>query len=349
MFTKEENNIKNYVVNPFEKMTSNHDDEYESTCIEYEIFEKKIRMTYDPLIHHIHLKINDACNGNCPFCIERGRNLVEEDKDLYLKRLDAIFQEFKKAGLIYSVSITGGEPLLSNKILDILDIIDKYDFKMVTMNTNGSFLNKYALQLARHNIYGINISRHHYDEEKNNEIFGFKTVFTNAELIEAIEKYRTVNKNTKFRLQCILVNGYIDSLEKINAFVDCFKDVIDDFSFRQQMTVNDDFDQQTVGFFQNTYVPLQPIINQIYQDSDNYEFIYQRIVDYYCYEGWKNKNNGKEICFSSSNMELLSNAEKTEDPNLIREFIYYYNGRLAGSWLEENKTIIEPFQKAKKL
>lgn len=348
MFTKEENDVKKYVMNPFEKMTKNHDNEYESTCIEYEIFGKRILMTYDPLIHHIHLKINDACNGNCPFCIERGRRLEEQDKDLYLKRLDTIFKEFEKAGLIYSVSITGGEPLLSDKILDILDIIDRYDFKMITMNTNASFLEKYALDLAKHNIYGINISRHHYDSKKNNEIFKFNREFTNEQLINAIRKYRSANSNTKFRLQCILVKGYIDSLEEINRFVEYFKNEIDDFSFRQQMTVDDNFDKETVDFFRETYIPLQPIINQIYDDQDKYEFIYQRIVDYYCYEGWKNKENGKDICFSSSNMELLTRAEAIENPNLIREFIYYYDGRLSGSWMDDNKTIINSFKKVRK-
>lgn len=348
MFTKEETNVNKYIKDPFNKMTDNHDNEYEDTCIEYEIFGKKILMTYDPLIHHIHLKINDACNGNCPFCIERGRSLKEEDKNLYLKRLDLIFKEFEKAGLIYSVSITGGEPLLSDKILDILNIIDNYDFKMVTMNTNATFLDKYALELAKHNIYGINISRHHYDSKKNNEIFKFKKEFTNEELINAIKKYKTVNNNTKFRLQCILVNGYIDSLDEINKFVEYFKEEIDDFSFRQQMTVDDNFDKETVDFFRKTYVPLQPIINEIYNNQDKYEFIYQRIVDYYCYEGWKNKENGKDICFSSSNMELLTKAELEESEKLIREFIYYYDGRLSGSWMDENKTIIDAFQKVKK-
>lgn len=348
MFTKEENNIKNYVINPFEKMTKNHDDEYRNTCMEYEIFGEKILMTYDPIIHHIHLKINDACNGNCPFCIERGRHLKEEDKGMYLKRLNIIFKEFEKAGLIYSVSITGGEPLLSDKILDILNIVDRYDFKMVTINTNASFLDKYATSLAKHNIYGINISRHHYDSEKNNEIFQFKEEFTNEQLFNAIKKYKSVNTKTKFRLQCILVKGYIDSLEEIDKFVDCFKNEIDDFSFRQQMTVDNNFDERTVNFFKKTYVPLQPIINQIYNNQDKYEFIYQRIVDYYCYEGWKNKTNGKDICFSSSNMELLTKAEEMEETNLIREFIYYYDGRLSGSWLDNNKTILDSFQKVKK-
>lgn len=345
MFTKEENNVKNYIINPFDKMSNNHDDEYRKTCIEYEIFGKKIIMTYDPLIHHIHLKINDACNGNCPFCIERGRSLIEEDKNLYLKRLKAIFDEFEKKGLLYSVSITGGEPLLSNKILDILDVIDSYNFQMVTINTNATFLDKYIDDLAKHNIYGINISRHHYDEIKNNEIFQFKKVFTNADLKNVINKYRQLNPNTKFRLQCILVKDYIESLEEINNFVNFFKNDIDDFSFRQQMTVDDSFDKMTVDFFKKNYVPLQPIINEIYNNQDKYEFVYQRIVDYYCYEGWRCKENGKEICFSSSNMELLSKAEASEEENLIREFIYYYDGRLSGSWMDGNKTLLKSFRK----
>lgn len=51
-------------------------------------------MTFDPIIHYIHLKINDACNGYFPFCIERGRSLHEDDEELYLKRWDTIFSKF---------------------------------------------------------------------------------------------------------------------------------------------------------------------------------------------------------------------------------------------------------------
>ena len=28
MFTKEQNDVKNYIINPFSKMTNNHDNEY---------------------------------------------------------------------------------------------------------------------------------------------------------------------------------------------------------------------------------------------------------------------------------------------------------------------------------
>ena len=97
------------------------------------------------------------------------------------------------------MSITGGEPLLSKEIFKILDIIDNYNFQMVTINTNATLLNASAEELAKHNIYGINISRHHYDEEKNNEIFGLSQMFSNQELISAIIKYREINPKTKFR------------------------------------------------------------------------------------------------------------------------------------------------------
>lgn len=41
-------------------------------------------------------------------------------------------------------------------------------------------------------------------------------------------------------------------------------------------------------------------------------------------------------------MYLLLKAEKKEE-FLIREFLYYYDGRLAGSWNDENKTLIKSF------
>lgn len=77
-------------------------------------------------------------------------------------------------------------------------------------------------------------------KKKNNDIFKFKECFTNGQLRKIILKYRKLNPKTRFILQCILVKNYIDSVGKID---DCFKDYIDDFIFRQQMTVDNYFDK----------------------------------------------------------------------------------------------------------
>jgi len=72
--------------------------------------------------------------------------------------------------------LAGGEPTLSPVFKEALALINKYKkkgkFNKVVLTTNGIHLNKFDLTGIDH----VNISRHHYDQEINEKIFGTKQV-----------------------------------------------------------------------------------------------------------------------------------------------------------------------------
>jgi len=113
-----------------------------------------------------------GCNAECSFCYHRSARTVERVSSrefvgrlgMFLHALPAQFRQ---------VSITGGEPLLSPALADVLDTIrlqrDRY--RHVVLTTNGTRLPEMARHLAGV-VDHVNVSRHHYSEAKNLRVFG---------------------------------------------------------------------------------------------------------------------------------------------------------------------------------
>ena len=112
-----------------------------------------------------------GCNAHCDFCFNGGNTGNVDNAYAYLNILDNIFRridpEFKQ------ISITGGEPLLSPQLIDVLYLIKhhKKRFPKVVMTTNGTGLFDKLVDLQGV-VDHINISRHHYSYKKNKDIFG---------------------------------------------------------------------------------------------------------------------------------------------------------------------------------
>ncbi|MCM8787652.1 MAG: radical SAM protein [Candidatus Omnitrophica bacterium] len=86
----------------------------------------------------IYFYISGACNMNCKHCwIEPDFDDFSKASFLDLELFSDILEQAKPLGLV-SIKLTGGEPLLHPKIFEILDIIKKYDLRLI-IETNGTF------------------------------------------------------------------------------------------------------------------------------------------------------------------------------------------------------------------
>jgi len=121
----------------------------------------------------ISIKINNNCNRFCSFCIDRGGrngNYISID-------------DIAKNGIFYSdyriVIITGGEPFLDfDKIVELAKRLRPYKQKII-LNTNGTLLTKEKTIALNGLIDELQVSIHHYDENRNNKIFGGNVSFEN--------------------------------------------------------------------------------------------------------------------------------------------------------------------------
>jgi len=100
----------------------------------------------------VSIEVETRCNFQCPFCFNKlsfakqGREKIVSLSTGYIKK---VIEQVKKAG-IPKISFTGGEPLLRQDILEILDYAGSLGFKEVWLNTNGSLIDdELALRLVK--------------------------------------------------------------------------------------------------------------------------------------------------------------------------------------------------------
>lgn len=162
---------------------------------------------------NIFIQVTNKCNANCDFCIYHSNC----EKTFDVEKLGKILYKIssRKDIDIGKLNFTGGEPTLDrvlfNEIVDSceknLDLSRKPE---VTLNTNG--LNLMQVLKYENFLDSIGLSHHHYNDDKNFEIFNSIKVATNEEIAEFV---KNLKKKEILQLRCNLIKGYIDSYEQI--------------------------------------------------------------------------------------------------------------------------------------
>ena len=161
---------------------------------------------------NLYIDISAACNASCPFCIAP---TVE-------RRDGAGFWEGLSFGLDFtqkhggSIQITGGEPSLSRRLSRVLVEVGVRTFHRKVLNSNGCGLSKEMMvQAVGAGITHVNLSRHHYNETKNDEVMQIKPnrLATNVRFEESVNLVQSCG--IPVRLNCNLLSGYIDSISEV--------------------------------------------------------------------------------------------------------------------------------------
>ncbi len=294
-----------------------------------QLFGKDVLVRYgnvgDEWLWHLHMKVNDVCNAKCPFCIESENPIIKYDEDKYLKMAEKVLNEQYNAGILFSTSITGGEPLLFGKLDELLTITDKFNL-FLTINTNGHYIKKNINVLNRHKIDFLNISMHSHIPSENNAVMGIKPLS-----IDELSWIKS-NFNGLIRIQCVMMKGGVDTYDKMLEFMNYYKDIAYDFSFRNLIGVNESISESINKFTNEHRIDFRSILDEVYQNG---ELVVQEIQDYYIYETWN--LNGFSTTFSYSNMDILLKSESIEDVHISREFILHPDSVYSSSWDKNNK------------
>ncbi len=97
------------------------------------------------------LEITRRCNCNCLHCFNASGSEAPKD-ELSLDQIIRILDEAYECG-IFSVTLTGGEPLLHSDFMAITDAIYERGMELTELNTNGSFLTREVLDRFRKKGY----------------------------------------------------------------------------------------------------------------------------------------------------------------------------------------------------
>ena len=174
-----------------------------------------------------YINITNACNAKCKFC-SNGKN--KDLGKLDLDELKSIIDEAKP--YIRRFAISGGEPLINEDDLkNLLDLLDGYGIK-ITLNTNGTYLlDRLDLLNKYNNIESVHLSRHHYEDDLNNKLFGKEVI--------SFDDMKKVNLKPFYNINCLLIKGYIDSLDEVVNFMEKMSELdVHKVGFVSMMKVN---------------------------------------------------------------------------------------------------------------
>lgn len=200
-----------------------------------ELFVKKYSCSLDnkhpeeikPYVN-LYLNITDKCQANCKFCEFH----KSTKRKFSVEKLKSVISELKNKNiLINKVNFSGGEPTLEmNIIKEVLSILDPSIY--TTINTNGRNLKELSKSILLNRINCISLSRHHWRDKENREIFQTQDVASWKDI-------KLFSDKSKLHLRCNLIKEYIDDQMSMRKYIEEIAGVgVYDFGFVSLMKIN---------------------------------------------------------------------------------------------------------------
>jgi cyclic pyranopterin phosphate synthase len=109
-------------------------------------------------VDYVRLSVTDRCDFRCVYCMAEDMTFVPKPDVLTLEELYRVAQAFVELG-VGKIRLTGGEPLIRNNILSLVERLGKLQgLDQLVLTTNGSQLQRMAAQLREYGVRRINIS-----------------------------------------------------------------------------------------------------------------------------------------------------------------------------------------------
>jgi cyclic pyranopterin phosphate synthase len=109
-------------------------------------------------VTYLRMSVTDRCDFRCVYCMTDKMQFLPRHEVLSLEELEFLGRAFVELG-VNKIRITGGEPLVRNNILTLLQNLSKLSgLNELVITTNGSQLTKMAQALRAAGVKRINIS-----------------------------------------------------------------------------------------------------------------------------------------------------------------------------------------------
>ena len=125
---------------------------------------------YQRQYRKLRVSLTAACNYACQYCVPNGKKLLKAKHEM------SVEQFIKAVGLIVAsagidqIRITGGEPLISNKLEEFLIGLKQLNIPELCLTTNGQFLEQKLPALLDAKVNRINVSLDTLDPVRFKEI-----------------------------------------------------------------------------------------------------------------------------------------------------------------------------------
>lgn len=179
---------------------------------------------------------------------EEGIPKVSHKDILSVEEMEKIAKVFVNLG-VNKIRLTGGEPLLRNGILDIVEKIGKLEgLKDFSITTNGVLLKKYAKELKLRGLNRVNISLDTLDEEK------YKYITRVGKLKDVMDGIIAAKEAglTPIKINTVLIGGFNDDEIKDLARLTEYEDL--DVRFIELMPIGEAIKYEPEGYISNSIV-----------------------------------------------------------------------------------------------
>lgn len=220
-----------------------------------ELFDKQVKLK----THNCHLFDQEAqpvaepyvnlyvrtkfCNAKCKFCTYAD-DASKFNRERYVEVLKEITSKIK----VRKLAVSGGEPTLYWDNFEYITYMGREFIGKeaeLSMNTDGLRWEKLWSDPIMKEYNYIQLSRHHYDDQINDQIFGTKT--PTADEIKWAAELQTHPHQFQFR--CNLIKGFVDSKEEVFKYLNWSNELgVNDVGLVSLMPVND-YSKENFIFF----------------------------------------------------------------------------------------------------
>lgn len=199
-------------------------------------------------INYLRVSITDLCNLRCRYCMP-AEGVVKKSHDQMLSEEELInaIQAFCELG-VTKIRLTGGEPLVKNNILSIIENIRNIPgINEICLTTNGILLEKMADDLKAAGIDRINVSLDTLDEKK------FSHITRGGDLkvvLRGLDKAKNLGFS-RIKINNVLIGGFND--DETSDFVNMTRDNLD-VRFIELMPMSSDCGLENAMFLDSEFI-----------------------------------------------------------------------------------------------
>lgn len=121
-------------------------------------------------INTVYLMVTRQCNLNCDFCAIDANAVL--DKEITVEDVQEKIVPFLQEYCPHKIIVTGGEPLIKKRIVEIIEILHERVHSPITLQSNGLAMDQNIVEQLKGNIEEIDFSTGHMfkNESKENEL-----------------------------------------------------------------------------------------------------------------------------------------------------------------------------------
>lgn len=180
-------------------------------------------------IDYLRISVTDRCNFRCIYCMPETMTFLPRTQILTIEEIIYIANVFVELG-IKKIRITGGEPLLRQNVLKLLQNLGKNKLlEELAITTNGSKMEEMATPLKQAGVKRVNISLDTLDTNK------FKQITRTGDLKKTLNGIYVAKKVgfARIKINAVILKNY-NHTEVVNLLQFAVDNEID-ISFIEEM------------------------------------------------------------------------------------------------------------------